>query len=291
MTKEKKMESPYYIAKCCGTLGELYQGPFFNKDNIEISVISALSNNSTYAQFIPDKACNLAKLEKEKVAKSLSIFFEKIAMKQLTGHWDFTSNITIGVGMSSSTADIISALRCVSKIFGSRLTLDDITTCLYGVERSDSVFIDVPCLYLSQQQKIIDIYRPSGRIYCIYGLEHKTVDTTQTRDILVSYYRDERKNYQKLLERVRQAYSVGNKMQIIECSTNSAELSQGILPKQFYHCFKKQMKNNLADGMVVAHTGSLLGYLYYSPPDRDTLTFVFDFIKTHGLQPCYGEIF
>lgn len=285
------MESPYYMAKCCGTLGELYQGPFFNKDNIEISVISALSNNSTYAQLIPDKECNLAKLKKEKVAKSLSIFFEKVAMKQLTGHWDFTSNMTIGVGMSSSTADIISALRCVSKIFGIRLTLDDITTCLYGVERSDSVFIDVPCLYLSQQQKIIDIYKPYGKIYCIYGLENKMVDTTQTRDTLIAYYQDEKINYQKLLDCVRQTYSVGNKMQIIGCSTNSADLSQGVLPKQQYHYFKKQIKNNLADGMIVAHTGSLLGYLYASPPDKYTLSFVFDFIKAHGLQPCYGEIF
>lgn len=285
------MESPYYIAKSCGTLGELYQGPFFNKDSIEISVISALSNNSTYAQFTPNKECNLAKLKKEKVAKSLSIFFEQIVKKQLTGHWNFTSNITIGVGMSSSTADIISALRCASKILGLRLTLDDITTCLYGVERSDSVFIDVPCLYLSQQQKIIDIYKPYGKIYCIYGLENKTIDTTKTRDTLISYYHDEKNYYQKLLDRVRQAYSVGNKMQIIECSTNSTELSQGILPKQQYPYFKKQIKRNLADGMIVAHTGSLLGYLYTSPPDTNTVSSVFDFIKAHGLQPCYGEIF
>lgn len=285
------MESSFYTAECCGTLGELYQGPFFNKDHVEISIISALSNNSTRARLIPGKKCNLTDLEKIKVKKSLSIFFEKIADRKIEGQWDFNSDIVVGAGMSSSTSDIISALRCVSRALGIRLTLGDITICLNGVERSDSVFIDVPCLYLSQQQKIIDIYKPYGKIYCIYGLEERSVDTSTTRETLISYYNDEKKKYQTLSDDVRQAFSAGNKMKMIICSTTSAALSQEIFPKEGFESFRKHMKKTLADGLVVAHTGSLLGYLYASPPDKDTVSFTSDFIKGHGLQPHYGEIF
>ncbi len=285
------MNTNYYTAVCRGTLGELYQGPFFRKNGVDISIISALSNNTTKAIFREGDQCNLIELGKIKVKKSLAIFSQKIAERKIAGNWYFQSDMLVGAGMSSSTSDIISALRCASQALNIHLTLEDITTCLMGVERSDTVFIDVPCLYLSQQQKIIDIYKPLSKIYCIYGLESKKIETSKTYDTLIPYYNDEKKHYIPLSEEVRSAFMSGNAKQIISASTKSATLSQGIYPKESFRLFMKNMKKFKSDGLIVAHTGSLVGFLYTTPPDEKKLIATKNLIQEQGLDSFYGEIF
>lgn len=182
-------------AVCRGTSGELYQGPFFRQGSVNIAIISALANNKTIARFVADNRCNLKTINKFKVKKALDNYFRKIYKKRITGQWTFNSNIKIAAGMSSSTADIVSALRCISQVTGQYLTLKDITDSMIGVERSDSVFIDYPCLYLSKLQSIVEIFKPQKTIYCIYGLENDTLDTSRTEDRLICYYNEEKKNY------------------------------------------------------------------------------------------------
>ena len=176
--------------------------------------------------------------------------------------------------MSSSTADIICGLRCVCHALNIIPTIDNIITCLKDVERSDSVFIDTPCMYMSRQQKIVDLYKPIGKIYCIYGLEQTRVETSQTHNMLISYYNNEKQNYLALSNNVRNAFFKSDKMEIINCSSISAELAQGVLPKKCYYSLRKNLKNILADGLIVAHTGSLIGYLYAAPPQKLKLFFL-----------------
>ena len=285
------MNSMIYSAECGGTLGEIFQGPMFTKEGTEISIISALSKNMTKAVFRPGEYCNLESLGKIKVKKTLSNFFEKVSTSRIEGQWHFDSDIVIGAGMSSSTADIIASLRCICRALDIIPTLDNFIECLKDVERSDSVYIDVPCMYMSQQQKIVDLYRPIGKIYCIYALEQKRIDTSKKREILISHYNDEVKSYSELSRKVRESFFDSNKIQVINCSTHSADLSQGVIPKKSYHSLKSKLKNACADGIIVAHTGSLIGYLYASKPDDKNIAFAKDIFEEQGLQACYGEIF
>lgn len=285
------MDSINYSAKCVGTLGEIFQGPLFTKGGVEISIISALSQNMTKATFCPGEYCNLESLGKFKVKGAISNFFEKVSNQRVQGHWSFESDMVIGAGMSSSTADIIASLRCICKALDIIPTLDNFIECLKGVERSDSVHIDVPCMYMSQQQKIVDLYKPVGRMYCVYALEKEKIDTSKTRDILTSYYNDEKENYLELLKKVRESFFDLNKSQIISCSTHSADLSQGVFPKNSYSTLRSKLRNVCADGIIVAHTGSLIGYLYASKPDYKTISIVRSVFEEQGLQANYGEIF
>ncbi|WP_330926332.1 hypothetical protein [Candidatus Sororendozoicomonas aggregata] len=106
------------------------------------------------------------------------------------GQWSFESDLQVGAGMSSSTSDIISALRCVSNALNRTLSIKDITYSLLGVERSDSIFIDLPSLYLSQKQKFIDVYKSQKKIFCIYGMENKAIDTSATKSSLIQFYKE-----------------------------------------------------------------------------------------------------
>ena len=47
----------------------------------------------------------------------------------------------------------------------------------------------------------------------------------------------------------------------------SALLAQGVLPKRNFDAMLAQRARFGADGIVVAHTGSVIGYLYRDAPD------------------------
>lgn len=283
-----KME---YASLCRGTLGELYQGPIFEKNSVDISIISALSNNSTKTKLVVGKKCNLEDINKFKVKKALNNFFKRIGVNNIEGFWTFESDIKIGAGMSSSTSDIVSALRCVSSVLNRTLTVKDITEATLNVERSDSVFIDFPCLYLSQNQSFVDIYKPQNTIHCIYGTENTKVDTTETRNVLIQYYKKNKLLYSELIDKVQKAFHSSDIHQIIENSTQSAILSQGILPKRNFWFFHSNYKNLNANGLIIAHTGTLIGLLYAEKPNEQDISLATEFISSQGLEVNLGTIF
>ncbi len=145
---------------CRGSLGELFQGPVFSKNDIDIGIISALSDNYTIARFTPNKECNLNSIGKTKVKKAINAYFDRFGDEKLEGEWEFESDCVIGAGMSSSTSDIVSALNCINITLNRTLTTIDLCETIRGIERSDSIFIQVPSLHLSQKQTIVDIYYP-----------------------------------------------------------------------------------------------------------------------------------
>ena len=209
----------------------------------------------------------------------------------VNGQWSFESDLQVGAGMSSSTSDIISALRCVSNALNRTLSIKDITYSLLGVERSDSIFIDLPSLYLSQKQKFIDVYKPQKKIFCIYGIENKAIDTSATKSSLIQFYKENKAHYKKLGGSVREAFQHSNTYEIINNSTQSATLSQEVMPKKCFWSLHKEYKKLKADGLIVAHTGSLIGLLYAIKPREKDIFLARKYVLEQGLEARLGEIF
>ncbi|GEK15720.1 GHMP family kinase ATP-binding protein [Aliivibrio fischeri] len=276
---------------CRGSLGELYQGPLFSKNTMDIGIISAISDNYTIAKFTPNKKCNLTKLGKIKVKKAIEAYFQKFGETKIEGEWFFESDCIVGAGMSSSTSDIVSALNCINSVLGRILTIKDLCDIIRGIERSDSIFIQFPSLYLSQKQAIVDIYYPPNPIYCLYILESDLVDTSETSELLLNHYSNYESNYKYLLDRVQCAFKNKNTTEIIQCSTESAKLSQIVLPKKNFNYIYDNYKKIGADGLIVAHTGSLIGFLYKNSIKFEQLNNARNLFTKLGFKMNKGTIF
>lgn len=276
---------------CRGSLGELYQGPVLTNEAMDIGIISAISDNYTIAKFVPGGKCNLVELGKTKVKKALEVYFEKFGEKEISGTWTFESDCIVGAGMSSSTSDIVSALNCISNLLNRTLTIKNICDITHGIERSDSVFIQCPSLYLSQKQAIVDIYFPPKKIYCLYGIGDDFVNTNDTRELLLEYYEANIERYKDLLDRVQLAFKNKNLDEIITCSTISARLSQGVLPKSNFDVLMNNYLEVGAKGLVVAHTGSLIGLLYNDEISFEQLNKARTLFRSMGLDMKKGSIF
>jgi uncharacterized protein involved in propanediol utilization len=73
---------------------------------------------------------------------------------------------------------------------------------------------------------------------------------------------------------------------IAKYASMSAELSQGIVPKASFDDIVGNQRYFRADGVFVAHTGSVVGYLFGCKPSRGAMDELSAFFRGLGRQ-CY----
>lgn len=266
------------VGVCQGTLGELYQGPTPEGANDEIAVISALIPLYSWVFFTPAKhdACTHkdALLEQSDRWKTFRAIDEYCRMHDLPwpqGNWNCRSELQVGRGLASSTADIVAALRCLGNIHRKPVSEAEFLQILSKIERSDSVFLDTPVIFSSSNHRIIRRFGKTNRMYAAYMHEEKKIDTEKTKNKLVKYYNNNIENYKEIYNSISIAFERKDIKRICDCSTASAELSQGVVPKRYFSNIISQMDDFQADGLIVAHTGSAIGYLFTERPDIPTL--------------------
>ncbi len=292
----KRTRKQACVGVCRGALGELFQGiSTDNKD--EIVVVSSLIPKYSWAYFTPCesgfsslKDQTLATPERSKSFRALEIYCKKLGLIWPSGHWHFHSDLQVARGMASSTADIVATLRCAASYFLRELTINEILFVLSQIERSDSVFLDRLALFSSSKHQIINQFCKIPPLYALYMHEADEVETDGTKTLLLDFYRQNYGHYVNLSQQAEQALQARDLHAICNVATKSAELSQEILPKQhFEQIFLAQKKFN-ADGVITAHTGSVVGLLYCRQPDITILENVAQFYKELGGYCQYTEI-
>ncbi|GGZ43884.1 GHMP family kinase ATP-binding protein [Streptomyces poonensis] len=132
---------------CHGTLGELYQGPLRAAPDPDIAVVSFPVDRHSWVYFTQSTRDNRSTRDTqstrstrstrdtpgtpgtreshapgppplgEKSATAARLFLEHFGLTLPPGHWTTHSDLRVGVGMASSTADIVATLRCLFRLF------------------------------------------------------------------------------------------------------------------------------------------------------------------------------
>lgn len=280
------------VGVCRGSLGELFQGPVIGMHN-EIAIISSLipKLNKVYYSDDPDfyeissSDVTVAKPPSihHKSFRALEIFCQLMKLPWPKGSWSFEGELPVARGMASSTADIIATLRCYAKFMGVSLTHKVTTDVLRQVERSDSVFINQPVLFCSSQNSVIHYFNPIKPLYCLFMHDHRgQVNTEDTRELLLTHYEAHYSEYKHLWFQTITAFEENNLKAICHCSTQSARLSQKVLPKNSFHSLLDNTERFNADGILIAHTGTVIGYLYCEKPSIHLIESVSLMFKSLG---------
>lgn len=275
-----------YSGICHGTLGELFQGPYIRDDEMHISLISLPIKKYSSVHFEcgahSDIDADLA--QKEKCRRAIDVYLALHQRCLPPGKWTYDSELLQGKGMASSTADIVATIRCLDRIFASVSADQSMVEILREVERSDSVFLDTYALYLSGRQEVIHCFGSDPKFHACYIDEGDSVDTEKTGKPLQAYYARELPAYSKNLDRAINAFVSHDLTEIAHCATDSAILSQGVMPKRNLDILLAQQRRYQADGIVVAHTGSLLGYLFIDKPGCAEMGELSSFFRGLGYQ-------
>lgn len=271
---------------CHGTLGELIQGPFIRNGELQISLISLPVKKYSCVHFAhgEDSCLDEDLAHKNKCRRAVDIYLSQHQKQLPRGKWTHDSELLEGKGMASSTADIVATIRCLDAIFSHQSSIESISAILRKVERSDSVFLDTYALYLSGRQEVIHRFNSAPTFHACYIDEGDRIDTEQVGERLLSHYERNLSAYAANLDRAINAFLKDDLATIARCSTASAVLGQDAIPKRNLDALLMSQERYQADGIVVAHTGSLLGYLYIRKPGPTQMGELSSFFRSLGYQ-------
>ncbi|MFD7749652.1 hypothetical protein ACFV2V_26870 [Streptomyces sp. NPDC059698] len=274
---------------CHGTLGELYQGPLRAGAEPDIAVVSFPVDRHSWVHFTPGAdAPNRLPLG-EKSATATRLFLEHFGLTLPPGRWSAHSDLRVGVGMASSTADIVATLRCLFRLFALPYNTDVVLGILAAIERADSVFLNEFALYLSGRHRVIRRLGTDIGFHTAYITEPGTVDTAAVTGLLLKHYRRHGEEYERCLTDLLKGFASGDPAAVARAATASATLSQNVLPKATFDSMLAHRERFGAEGVFVAHTGCLIGYLFPTRLDADLKSDLSAYFHSLGHQCSFAQ--
>ncbi|MGW0932044.1 GHMP family kinase ATP-binding protein [Streptomyces sp. NPDC002644] len=274
---------------CHGTLGELYQGPLRAGSEPDIAVVSFPVDRHSWVHFTPGAEPSSTLPVGEKSAAAVGLFLRHFGLTLPPGRWSAHSELTVGVGMASSTADIVATLRCLFRVFGLPYDLNVVLGILSAIERSDSVFLDEFALHLSGRHRVVKRLGTDLGFHTAYITEPGTVDTSAVTGELVAHYRRRGEEYERCLADLLKGFASRDPVVTARAATTSAVLSQEVLPKTTFDALLARRERFGADGVFVAHTGRVIGYLFRGRPGPDVKADVSAFFRSQGHQCSFAQ--
>ncbi|MFE2045061.1 hypothetical protein ACFXAZ_29945 [Streptomyces sp. NPDC059477] len=276
---------------CHGTLGELYQGPLRAGPEPDIALVSFPVDRHAWVHFTPDGTAQgpPASVLGEKSAAAVRLFLDRFGLTLPPGRFSAHSDLRVGVGMASSTADIVATLRCLFRLFGLPYDLEVVLGVLAAIERADSVFLDEFALHLSGRHRVVRRLGTRIGFHTAYITEPGTVDTAAVTEPLLAHYRRRGTEYERCLDALLKGFSTGDPGAVARAATGSAVLSQEVLPKAAFDAVLTERERFGADGVFVAHTGCLIGYLFARRPGADVKSELSAFFHSLGHQCTFAQ--
>lgn len=277
-----------YSGVCHGTLGELFQGPVTHRGHTGIGVVSFPVDRYAFAYFTEGEGPADPRPALPKAARSVRLFLRRYGLALPPGRWHRHTELDVGVGMASSTADIVATLRCLFQAFAMPYDLRAVLDILSGIERADSVFLDQFALYLSDRHEVVRPLGASIGFHTCFVVEPGAVDTAAVTPLLLRHYHRHRASYRDCLAELLTAFTTGDGPGVARAAGRSAALSQQVLPKRCYDAVAAHRREFGADGIFVAHTGRLIGYLFSRRLTRGRMDELSAFFREMGHQCSFA---
>ncbi|MEU7104035.1 hypothetical protein ABZ951_03110 [Streptomyces sp. NPDC046215] len=283
--------SPARVASgvCHGTLGELYQGPLRPGADPDIALVSFPVDRHSWVYYTQGAGTAGAPPLGEKAATAARLFLGHLGLTLPPGHWSTHSDLSVGVGMASSTADIVATLRCLFHLFSLPYDAGIVLRVLSAIERADSVFLDEFALHLSGRHRVVRRLGTGIGFYTAFVTEPGTVDTAAVTPLLLRHYRRYGAEYERCLTDLLKGFASGDPAAVARAATFSAVLSQAVLPKRTFEAVLAHREEFTADGLFVAHTGSLIGYLFARRPGPAVKGELSAFFHSLGHQCSFAQ--
>lgn len=177
----------------------------------------------------------------------------------------FTRNIPVGKGLSSSTADMLAALRALQEVFGFLLTDEFVSRLFHEIEPHDALHYNNSVVYNHRKGRLIRNlgYIPSFAVVCVdNGGMVDTVAYNKDKVFAASHM----KAFDVLLADLIAAFEATDDCAIARCATRSARLHVERTGDKFLaQCLEVAAVDGVL-GLQATHSGTCAGFLF--PGDR-----------------------
>ncbi len=274
---------------CYGGFGELLQGVLPGKKkflvNLPIKTVSNVTLTLSSSQYSEKKEAQYAESYR-RYSKSYKVI--RNILIDLGVHSDYylevDSDIPIGKGLSSSTADMVASVRALADALSIAFTAEYVARMLTEIEPNDALHYEGTSIYHHTMGKLMSRFDYVPRLN-ILGIDlGGMIDTVQFNQKDVPIDESEMRYYGVLLEEMQKALDAEALSRVCEIATESTRLWQKVIYKPELDRVLAVMRETDALGVVNTHSGTYLGLLYGE--ERSDLTAVARVIER--MLPGYG---
>ncbi|KTD50909.1 hypothetical protein [Legionella quateirensis] len=272
----------YYEGVSYAHFGELVQGwlpsntPFLVSCPITVRCICRIFKHI----FVKDQILEFKK------AQFLELF-NSLAHTTIDNRIMFDSVIPRGVGLGSSTCDLVAFFRALNLMAGNKYSNELCGQILSQIEPSDSTLYQGLLVFNHYTSEPIYFIKNIISDMVIVGVfDDKIVDTIQYNKT-VYYSKREQERYANLLKDFIYSCEHGDEELFGSITTTSFIMNQKRNPNRYVKQLKQLMDDKVVYGVIGSHSGSCAG-VYISLKDHELQNKV-DYIKSYlikqGLKP------
>jgi uncharacterized protein involved in propanediol utilization len=248
------------VGVACGTFGELLQGAMPETTGLDDFLVTFPIDRWTHAWFRFEPDAPLQVFPSHKV-KSRRLAEMLLARHSGGGTLIIDSDLPVGKGLASSSADLVATARAVGPVLGLEASPRAIEGWLRPIEPTDGVMYPGVVVFEHRKVRMASELGVLPPLTVVAVDEGGQIDTVAFNRRPRRYSLAQRREYARLLDELTGAVGTGDLTALGAVTTCSAILNQPLLPKRHLEAMLGISSAAGALGVVCAHSGTMLGIL------------------------------
>ena len=245
-----------------GAAGELLQGQLSPGKNFLISLPINLWSEARFTPNIETPQITISDPAKIKTLQAVQYLLEFLDMRTIGGHIEITSNVPMGKGMASSTADITAACRAVGDALNNPIPPETIAAIAGRIEPSDGVMFPGLVSFDHTRCELVEALGDVPQIDVLIVDLGGTVDTLAFNQQPKNYTAADLSSFQQAYQMVKQGIEDQNFALLGEGGLISARVNQKMQTKRNFETIASIGMEQGALGVCVGHSGTIINLLF-----------------------------
>ena len=248
-----------------GTCGELAQGLLSDGTNFHVTC-PITKSAAVQLRLRPAAAFEIhgLKNEQRKLELSLRHTAETLDLGELEIHVDSWSDLDVGKGMGSSTADILAAARALADAVGETLDSETLGAIAASIESSDGTMYEGIAAVNHKNGTALRRWAWWPEFVIVMLVPPNRLNTESVTFAGKPALADQ---YGAILAGLDAAVAQRDTAAFAAQATTSAQLNQRFVINPYFSQLRRRLDEFGALGANVGHTGTVLGLLYENTPD------------------------
>jgi L-threonine kinase len=282
--------SPWRVAtgSAAGTCGELVQG--FTSAGQPFHVTCPIAKSATVTVTVraaPEFSITQIDPGLSKLAQALrrtALLLELEPLEVRVEHW---SDLDVGKGMGSSTADIVAGARALAAVAERNLSPHELGKIATSVESSDGSMYPGLVAFNQKTGYVLEEFEWWPQFVILMVTPPQVFNTESAnfagKEKLGS-------QFDELLLKLRTAATRRDAPAFADAATNSARINQRFVPNPYHALLKDRVADFGALGINVGHTGTVLGLLFDADDDAAMMSASTASVELQRLLPGTAKV-
>jgi uncharacterized protein involved in propanediol utilization len=208
------------------------------------------------------------------------------------GRLEIECSVPTGIGLGSSTCDVVAAIRAASHAYGVELDAAQVARLAIEAEgAADPIMFDGEMVLFAQRQgRVLESFGSWMPRYAVLSIDTDVGERgIDTLSLPIPEYTDaDLAVFESMIGRVREAFARRDPVTLAAVATESATLNQRFVPLRKFQEIRDLATEYRALGVQISHSGTVAGILFDSrtaPLSAALVHEVTERVRSMGVRP------